>query len=369
MILTFLYLIFFILAAGYSILILVFFISLYLLKAGTNSQQQMVSVVVAARNEEKNIGRCLDALVNQTYPSDKYEIIIIDDRSDDKTADIIRKAADQNPNIRLIQIKNVPSGISPKKNALAAGIESAKGEIILTTDADCTPVSTWLETMIGYFENNVGLVAGFSPLVGKQNFWSKFVSLDSLSLAAVAAASFGIKKPLTCNGRNLAYRKSVFEQVNGFEEIKHFISGDDDLFLHLVSNQTNWKIRYAFDARALVYSMVSENFKHFANQRIRHASKGFFYSNWLTLSLALVYIFNLLLVALFPVSVLISNHFTFWTIGFGLKFICEFLLLFKMASRFRVHDFLTLYPIAAPLHPVYVTVFGLWGQIGKFKWK
>ncbi len=369
MTLNFLFIIFFILTAGYSVLMLTFFLGLFLLNVGKNLQQHTVSVVVAARNEEKNIGRCLEALLNQTYPGERYEIIIVDDRSNDRTAEIIQAAAARSSNIKYLHIESVPPGISPKKNALSAGIRAASSEIILTTDADCTPVSTWLETMVRYFDKEVGLVAGFSPLVGKKNVWSKLISLDSLSLAAVAAGSAALGKPLTCNGRNLAYRKQVFEQVNGFEAIKGFISGDDDLFLHLVTSQTDWKIRYAFNPGALVYSAAAENFQHFANQRIRHASKGFFYASWLTLSLVVVYIYNLLLVGLLPVSLFIPEFFASWLTAFGLKFCCEFLLLFKMARRFRVGNFLTAYPVAALLHPLYVTVFGLWAQIGKVKWK
>ena len=360
-----------VLTVFYAIIIINLFRGLFFLKIGENKIRYFISIVVAARNEEKNISACLEALVHQTYPDDKFEIIIVDDRSEDNTAEIVRQYMAAHENVRLIQVKELPPEFAPKKHALSLGIDAAKGDIILTTDADCVPAPSWVEAMNSYFEPNVGLVAGFSPLEkkGKTTLFSGLVTLDSLSLAAVAAGSFGMSKPATCNGRNLGYRKQAFQEVNGFEEIKYYISGDDDLFLHLITSRTNWKTRYAFDKNALVKSQVPANFKQFSNQRIRHASKGFHYKSWFTLLLTVIYLFNLLLVILLPVSVLLSNFFIYWLSCFLVKSISEFLLMYKFAREFEYTYLFKLFPIAAILHPIYVVVFGFWGQFGKFKWK
>ena len=341
------------------------------MKPGKNKDHISVSVIIAARNEEANIGLCLDALVKQSYPKKMYDITVVNDRSNDGTGDIVKEYAKKYSNIKSLKINEIPDGFSPKKNALANGIAQARGEIILTTDADCAPVPTWIETMVSYFDSDVGLVAGFSPLekTDRETLFSKMMTLDSLSLAAIAAGSFGIAKPLTCNGRNLAYRKKAYDEVGGFDKIKHFVSGDDDLFLHLITGHTSWKTKYAFDKNALVKSTVPENAGHFASQRTRHASKGFFYSTWLTLSLAAVYLFNLLLVILLPVSIVHPNFLFIWGTGFFLKITSEFIFLFKVASAYHYQRIFTAYPVAALLHPLYVIVFGLWGQVGKFKWK
>jgi len=359
------------LTVGYVILILLLYRGLFFLKSGKNRVQYDVSVVIAARNEAENIGNCLQALVNQSYPSEKYEIIIVDDRSPDKTVTIVNDFRKNHPQIKLLEVKELPEGISPKKHALEKGIETAKGEIILTTDADCVPEPGWIEGIVRYFEPEVGLVAGFSPLKpdGKATIFSRLLTLDSFSLAAVAAGSFGQGKPLTCNGRNLAYRKVTFRSVNGFKQIQNLISGDDDLLLHLVSQKTNWKVRYSIDRKTIVHSKVPNRVKHFANQRIRHASKGRYYSNWLKFFLAGVYLFNLILLIMLPVSFFIPEIFLIWLLCWLLKSSSEFLLINRFAKLFNYQKVLTVFPLAMVLHLPYVVIFGLWGQIGKFQWK
>ncbi len=359
------------LTVSYVSIIFILFLKLFKDKPGKNSHEFFVSVVVAARNEEKYVGNCLKALVTQSYAESAYEIIIVDDRSVDDTAAIVRKYAQRNHDVKLIQVKELSEKISPKKNALEAGIKAAKGEIILTTDADCLPAKEWIKTIVSYFEPDVGLVAGFSPteFSDKPSLFSKLFTLDSISLAALTASSFNTNKPLTVSGRNLAYRKSVFEQINGFEKINHHISGDDDLFLHKVVEETNWKLNYALDSRAVVRTRIPDNFRQFANQRIRHASKGRFYSTWLKMFLAGIYLFNLLLILLLPISIFIPNIFILWLGAIGLKSICEFLFLFRFAAIFHYKKIFYIFPLAVLLHPFYVVVFGLWGQIGKFEWK
>jgi len=360
-----------ILTLSYGLLILLLYLGLFFLKSGKNNFQYFVSVVVAARNEAKNIHSCLEALVNQSYPSDQYEIIIVNDRSGDETATIVESYGKQYSQVKLVQVKDLPQGISPKKHALAKGIDAAEGEIILTTDADCVPAAGWIQGMVRNFEPEVGLVAGFSPLEKnvKETIFSKLLTLDSLSLAAVAAGSFGLGKPLTCNGRNLGYRKATFQSINGFKSIQNLISGDDDLLLHLVSQKTDWKIRYSINCQTLVRSKIPTNFKQFANQRIRHASKGRHYSKWIKLFLVGVYLVNLILLIMLPVSFFISNIFLIWLLCWLIKSSSEFLLINRFAKLFNYRKILTVFPVAMLLHLPYVVVFGLWGYVGKFQWK
>ena len=360
-----------ILAAGYAVIVLRLFFCARNLKRGENARQLFVSVIVAARNEEQNIGRCLDASVQQTYPAHRFEIIIVDDRSTDKTAAIVEKFCRQFSHVKLKQIEKVPAGIAPKKFAIEQGIESAKGEIILTTDADCAPAPGWVEAMISYFEPDVGLVAGFSPLEeeNSDSVFTRLFTLDSLSLAAVAAGGFGMGRPLTCSGRNLGYRKETFRAVGGFKEIQHFVSGDDDLLLHLVSRQSLWKTRYAANRNAIVRSKAPSSFKQFANQRIRHASKGRHYSAWLKMGLVGVYLLNLNLLLLLLLSLTFNKYLLYWIALWLLKSIPEFLLINYVAKIFNYQKVLSVFPLAMLLHLPYVVIFGLWGQLGKFRWK
>ena len=367
----FLHTIFLLLTIGYISLIISLIIGLYHLQDGKNSQKYFVSVIVAAHNEEENIGLCLNSLLRQTYPHELYEIIVIDDRSSDGTWEIVQKFQERHSKVSALRIDRSPEKMAPKKFALSRGIASARGEIILTTDADTLPESPWIENMIRHFEPQVGMVAGFSPLdlAEKNSFFSRFIALDSLSLAAVAAGSVGLGNPLTCNGRNLGYRKKAFDEVGGFREIARFISGDDDLLLHLIKEETDWEIRYAFDRGSLVHARQPENFNEFANQRIRHASKGKHYSPKMVLLLLGIYFYNLLLIGYFLGSLVAPKFIFLWLTSFMAKGIADFLLMNRFAMRYRLSYFLSSFPWAAFLHPLYVVIFGLWGQFGKFKWK
>ncbi len=330
-----------------------------------------VSVVVAACNEEKSIGSCLEALINQQYPQDRFEIIIVNDRSTDRTSEIVETYRQHCAQLTQLHIREKVNGVSPKKHALATGINQAKGEIILTTDADCLATPSWIQTMANYFEEDVGLVASFSPTeaMEKPSLFSQLLTLDSISLAALAACSFGLGKPVTVCGRNLAYRKKVFQQVNGFQEISQHISGDDDLLLHQIAQKTGWKFRYVFDRGAIVKTKIPNSFRQFIHQRIRHASKGRFYARWLQLLLVGIYLFNLMFVSLLLTSVFFPKFFLLWLFVITIKSLSEFSLLFRFAQRFDYQKSLYVFPIAALLHPFYVVIFGTWGQLGKIKWK
>ena len=221
------------------------------------------------------------------------------------------------------------------------------------------------------YDDGVGLVAGYSPLdrSQKKSIFHKLVQLDALALASVAAGSIGADSPSTCNGRNLSYRKQVFNQIGGFSKFGKFVSGDDDLFLHHVVKMTDWKVRYVLDPGNTVSSVAPSSFVSFFHQRTRHASKGKHYSTGMTLALIAVYVMNLLF--------MITPFFAFWypvflkylILSLILKSISEFSLIYRVASELKDKKLLNYYPLAALFHIPYVVLFGLWGQFGKFKWK
>ena len=175
--------------------------------------------------------------------------------------------------------------------------------------------------------------------------------------------------PLTCTARSLGYRREVFEQVGGFQQIAQFISGDDDLFMHIVRRQTEWQIRYAVDPDGLVSSPAVSSISQFVNQRTRHASKGTNYSPGVIATLATVYMLNVLLVLWPAIGLIHKPFFVAGGITFIVKSVAEFLLLNQFAKRFHVRYYLHCFPIAVFVHIPYVVVFGLLGQIGKFRWK
>jgi len=356
---------------GYGALLVRLLSGLGNLKPGRNAHQYTVSVIVAARNEERTIGNCLEALLRQTYTVDHCEFVIVDDRSSDGTAAIVDHYCQRFRHVKLVRIQSVPTGIAPKKNALHQGISASQGEIILTTDADCVPAPGWISAMVSYFEPRVGLVAGFSPLEQEndRSLFTRLMTLDSLSLAAVAAGSFGMGRPLTCSGRNLGYRRETFLAVGGFKEFQHFVSGDDDLLLHRIRQHSDWDMRYAAIPEAIVRSQAPTNFRQFANQRIRHASKGRFYSPSMVLGLMGVYLLNFNLLSLLLLSLTFNKYLLYWVALMIMKSLPEFLLITRFARFVQYTKLLRVFPWAMMAHVPYVVIFGLLGQLGKFQWK
>lgn len=195
----------------YAAVISVLFVGLSRLRTATTSQQLPVSVIIAARNEEHNIRKCLDALIDQQYPKELFEVVVVDDRSSDATADIVESFQEQVHNIKLIRILTSPSSMPPKKYALTRGIEASANDILLFTDADCIPPENWVSGMMNYFGDDVGVVAGYSPYVRNRGWLATFAQYENLKSAIGAAGSIGIGKAYMCVGRNLAYRKKVFQ--------------------------------------------------------------------------------------------------------------------------------------------------------------
>ena len=356
------------LSGFYAAVLLWMLAGLQRLSKNASPEQPFVSVIVAARNEEENIQNLIESLVDQSYPKDLYEIIITDDQSTDKTADLVREFDDER--IQLLSTIDRENVRSPKKNAIKLGIEKSKGEIVLLTDADCQPPQGWITGIVEQFTPKVGMVIGFSPceLPALDSIMNRLLAIESLSLAVVAAGTSGWGYPATCNGRNLAYRKKVYEEVGGFEKIDHFVSGDDDLLLKLVQ-KTEWKIHYAYEQRLVVPTALVKNLTQFANQRLRHASKGFHYEMKKVIGLVAVYLYNVLVFLSLPLA--IFTNISLWTpvIVIGIKSFFEFLVLFRFASKMGRRKFLWSFPVAEFLHVPYVVLFGAAGPFKKFKWK
>ena len=338
------------------------------LDQGFNAEQPTVSVVVAARNEAVNIPSLIQAFKNQDYPPHLFEVIIVDDESEDETAELLRGESDAR--FRWVQTVNRRLALSPKKNAVDLGIRHARGEIILLTDADCRPPSGWISGLVRLFTPETGMVTGFSPceLPRLRTLSDRLLALDSLALAAVAAGTAGRNAAATCNGRNLAYRKSVYRQVGGFNEIAHFISGDDDLLLKLVQ-RTKWRIRYAYDAELIVPTMRTDSFRQFIRQRLRHASKGFSYSLKKVVALVLVYGYHVLLFTAPAVGLTGSTSLPAVLVALSVKASADFLLLRRFAKHMRRAHYLSVFAVAELLHIPYVVVFGALGPFLKIKWK
>ena len=262
---------------------------MYLLVSGFRYKNAPLNIRERLSFNPEELSLALNKLLQ--YPSIKEALILstcnrteiytyVED-TEIATGSIVRFLADYHnsyPSIKIITIHPTDRNSGNKKRALAKGITLASGNILLFTDADCLVPPGWVKAIMQHFDKGVGVVAGFSPLIGtRTSSFHKIIQLDSLASGIVAAGSIGFGLAVTCTGRNLAYRKIVFEEVEGFKEISSSVSGDDDLFLQLVHKKTKWKIKYATGQNCIVPSLFTKNFSEFLSQKKRHLSAGKYY--------------------------------------------------------------------------------------------
>lgn len=354
---------------GYSILIIYYhqnWNSLPAYSASNKAPSLSISVIIPARNEEKNIGNLLQALSEQSYPKELYEIIVVDDHSEDSTAAIVSEFK----HIKLLSLKE--DGInSYKKKAIEKGISNARYSLIVTTDADCIPSPYWLQTLAAFKEEKKAVFIT-APVVFENNtsLLQVFQSLDFLTLQGITGASVHRGTHSMCNGANLAYDKEVFYEVNGFSDIDHIASGDDMLLMYKICKKYPGGAYYLKSKDAMVSTKPMETWKQFFNQRIRWASKAKYYDDKRIFAvLLLVYLFNLSFLALLILGCLFPVYWL-WLAGLWIaKTIVEFPFVFSVARFFNKQRMMWYFFFFQPLHILYTLVSGFLGQTSKYEWK
>ncbi|MEO6454772.1 MAG: glycosyltransferase [Ginsengibacter sp.] len=331
-----------------------------------------ISVIISARNEEENISKCLQSITKQTYPSQLFETMVIDDYSTDNTEKIIGSYHDKN--VSLISLKDFvgkQSINSYKKKAIEIGISKAKGELIVITDADCIVPDTWLKTIAAFYEaHSPVFIAAPVAYYGENNFLKIFQSLDFMTLQGITGAAVYKKFHNMCNGANLAYPKKIFYEVDGFKGIDNIASGDDMLLMQKIYNKYPEKVMFLQSVSAIVKTKPMETLKDFLHQRIRWASKADKYSDKKISSvLLMVYLFNLYVLLLGIIS--LFYHYTFYLFAGVLfaKMLIELFFLYPIAKFFNKEQMLWWFPLAQPFHILYTIIAGWLGKFGSYEWK
>ena len=230
-----------------------------------------ISILVALKDEAATLCACIESLLELDYPNELLQIILINDRSQDETSAIINSYKEKSKLIKIINIENTIAGLSGKANAICQGIDHADGEIMLITDGDSEVPSSWAKTHVSYYENDVGLVGGFTLLDRKNDntsFFGKIQSLDWAYLLSIGAGAMGLGKPLSVLGNNFSFRKSAYDEVGGYRNMGFTIIEDFALMTTLVK-ETTWKVLYPINPEMLVYSHPMPSWRAFENQRKR----------------------------------------------------------------------------------------------------
>ena len=332
------------------------------------------SVIVPARNEENNIQKCLASILEQAYPTDLFEVIIVNDHSTDETENIVLSLQKQYRNLFLLNLKDhldEKKLTAYKKKAIELAILQSRGNWIVTTDADCIVTAEWLSNFDQYIrETNPVFVAAPVLFSNDHSFLSVFQLLDFLSLQGITAAAVSAGYHSMCNGANICYRKDVFNEVDGFRGIDHIASGDDMLLMHKIKIQYPDQIGYLYSRSSIVLTAPTGSWKEFFHQRVRWASKAESYQDksiyWILL---LVYLLNVSLFVLLISCSFIHHGFINWLILVGIKTVVELSFLLPVARFYGQTNPLFWFPLMQPFHIFYTVVAGWLGKFGTYQWK
>ncbi len=350
-----------------------FFRALGTVRVGTSDVEPppKVSILIAARNESVGIRATLDSVLAQDYRGD-WDIWVADDRSDDDTPKILAEYAAKNPRLHVLTIKEIPEGVSPKKHALSLLIEACEGEILCLTDADCLVKPTWVTGIVAEFEPGIELVAGHSyipTIPGKSSMLICMQAIETLIYRVAGTAGLAMRLPLTSTGNNLAYRKSFFKSVHGFDNVIKIQSGDDDLLMQKLAADRPWAMRYCIAESTFVTTNGKETLKELWEQRKRWASKTIYYTPKIVFVLSMVFLFltmQCIAAALSPFSfeILIAT-----IVAFAAKCTGDLILILRGLRIFRQEHLLKWCIPVEIIHAPFTVLAVLFGLFGRFKWK
>lgn len=364
-----LFLITIVITALYSFLVLYFWIAWKRIpeyKISNQPPDLKISVIVPARNEAARIEQLISSLSRQSYPEHLVEILIVDDHSDDGTAEIVQRFS----HVKLITADWETTN-SNKKKAIETGVKASTGDFIVTTDADCRVPEHWLAYMADLKKkSDVVFIAAPVIYETQNNLLENFQAMDFMILQGITGAVVSNNLLSMCNGANLGYDKKAFLEVSGFKGVDAIASGDDMLLMQKIEEQFPGQSGYLKSSKAVVSTEPMKTWRSFLNQRIRWASKARFYRDRsMILVLSLVYLFNLL----FPVMLIAgSADSRFWLAGGALliiKTLVEFPLFISTARFFRKKELLKYIFFFQPLHIFYTLLAGLLGLFGTYEWK
>jgi cellulose synthase/poly-beta-1,6-N-acetylglucosamine synthase-like glycosyltransferase len=360
-------------AALYLILIAAFTFGLYNLKEKfyyfNKKNIVKVSVLIAARNEEKNIFKLLQSLYNQNFPKEFYEIIIVDDHSEDNTKKIIEDFIN---NHKDINIKVLDAESEGKKKAISQALHKAENELIMVTDADCVLKSTWIESVVSFYQDKkCKMILAPVLLSPANNLFEKMQVLEHLSLIASTAGSASIGCPVMCNGANMAYEREAALEVEEFRHDFNIASGDDMFLLEQFLKKYGHKnVRFFLNKSAIVETKTCKTIKEFFRQRRRWVSKSKSYTNSKIILTALVVLFfNLSIVSLFLSAFFIPALWSLYFLLTLLKFFIDFPIL-KSITNFMNQGKILKWTLPLEfIYPFYAVFTAISGLLLKVTWK
>jgi cellulose synthase/poly-beta-1,6-N-acetylglucosamine synthase-like glycosyltransferase len=328
------------------------------------------SIVIPFRNESANLPLLLESIKNLNYPIELFEIILIDDFSEDDSVRQIYNWRMENGSFQTTLLENIRLSKSPKKDAISRAVPIVQKQWLVTTDADCVLPTDWLLTLDHYIqENEVAMLVGSVVYDCKKSFLHHFQLLDLLSLQGATIGSFGLGVGFMCNGANLCYTKSLFQELHGFAGNNKIASGDDVFLLQKAMQKCPDKVHFIKSQGVIVHTKPESSWAKLFEQRVRWASKTNSYDSVFGKDLAVIVFAGNSTIVLG--ACLFSFNLISWmllTFLFALKFITDCILLHKtnqFLSRKRMRFLL----LSSLIYPFFCVSVAVLSWFGKYEWK
>ena len=329
----------------------------------THSKLPMISVIIAARNEQENIENILEDLVTQNMDKNDFEIIVVNDRSTDDTLSKINNYSSRYNNVKTINVKNI-NVMTPKKYALTKAVENSSGDIIISTDADCRVNKDWVNSMAQLVNSTNKIVIGYSKIKNRDSLLKQYQNIDFLGIMSANAGLLNYNIICSGSGQNLAYKKKHFLDINGFKPVQHLISGDD---MYLVQSISKLKgAIFNYDPKSFVSTIPKNKILEYLNQRTRWSSNS--KNTILDAPLFFLFLFSALIT---NCGILYGLYFqsTVLILAILIKLSVEGIIIYIGCKIFETKTNLLSYIFWNITQPIYIPLITISGLIGKYSWK
>jgi len=334
----------------------------------TETNELMISVLIPVRNEGLNIESTLESILKNKMSSTLYEVIVIDDHSDDNTRDLVELIVRKFPHVQLIALKD---GLSGKKKAIETGVSKAKGEIILCTDGDCKVPELWLQSYHEAYlkDANFKLIFGGVKYENHGNYLINLLNVELSILVMIGAATMNRGIPTMINGANFSYKKETFLYVNGYKGNENIPSGDDEFLLRKVKTQYSSGIGFLKNTKSIVETVPPKSIIELIDQRRRWGSKWkHHHEAYSKLIPILIFSINASAIGAFIQLLTTSNVVECFTF-LGFKGILDFLFMRTATNFIGVKSSLLSFFLLEIIYPFYVVFFAFASNFGRYSWK
>jgi len=320
-------------------------------KKKNNEHHPPISVVICARDEEKNLEQNLPIILEQNYPN--FEVVVVNDCSTDDTDMVLTRLRNQYNHLKTTEIKKDQKFTHGKKLAVTVGIKAATHECLLFTDADCYPVSkNWIAEMAGHYNEKKSIVLGYGGYKPYKGILNTLIRYDTVMIAlqylTYALSGF----PYMGVGRNMGYKKTLFYKNKGFAGHYHIDSGDDDIFINQTATKENTEVEISPDS--IIRSEPNKNFIGWFKQKKRHLRAATFYNKKTKWRLLTEVYSRIIFFAAFILSLIYFTQFYLYIIGiFAFRYLIKFIILHNISKRLSEKYLLLLSPFYDLLIPFF----------------